>query len=163
MKKRLFLIGGLVFIIAVIVAVVWFFAILFGSVKTPALTNVSAVYLEFVEADALWGGGDSAEYTRREITDEADKDYLIDLFGKGYELYNYKCGCPCDNIRVVFKTILGDRTFGVGVTGDGNMIYHNAFDEYKYFGVSFEEYDELMTFFSKFEETADYEYNLTVD
>lgn len=122
--------------------------------KTPTLKNVTGIYLEFVESDRLWAGGDGAEYTRKEITDLIDKEYLINLFNNKYELYDYKCGCPCNNINVVFETDDDVYTFGVGVVGDGNFIYYNSD---KYFGISYEQYLEFMKFLSKFDETADYD------
>lgn len=72
-------------------------------------------YGQFVESDALWGGSEGAEYVRKEITNPVDKDYLVYLFNNEYELEDVKCGCPCDNIKVVFETEETVYAFGVGV------------------------------------------------
>ncbi len=150
LRKRYILIFGIIIIVIIVIAI--FF--ISRKEKTPVIKNVTSVYLEFVEADRLWDGGGSAEYTRKEITDPTDKEYLIDLFDNEYELDELTCGCPCDNIKIVFDTVDAVHTFGVGVVGDGNFIYYNSG---KYLGIPHESYMELMRFFSKFDETADYE------
>ena len=152
MKKKYILIIGSVLIVSIAVAV--FIIFVYFEEKTPVIKNVKRVYLHFIEADRLFGGSDGADYTRKEINDKSDKEYLINLFNGEYELSDVKCGCPCDNIRVVFETDYIVHTFGIGVIGDGNLIYHNSG---KYFGLPYEQYMEFMAFLSKFDETADYD------
>lgn len=152
LRKRYVIIFGSILIVAIAVAVVIIYISL--KEKTPVLKNVTGVYLEFVDADRLWSGSDGATYTRKEITDRADKEYLINLFNNEYELDDVKCGCPCDNIKVVLETDDTVYTFGVGVVGDGNTIYYNSG---KYMGIPYEQYMDFMAFLSKFDETTDYE------
>jgi len=123
--------------------------------KTPAIDNVNNVFVEFTIVNK--DGQRQSKTKRKQITEHSDKDYLINFFNSRFQLdASFGCGCPHDDIIITFDTDGGEHIFGLGagINGDPNIYYYNADNSCQY---SNKQLLELLTFFSKFEETNHYD------
>ena len=112
------------------------------------IKNAENVYIEFSHYE-----NKEQFYKRVVITDEKNKEYLKNLFGRAREYGELPCKCPTDNISVIFDTSNGKHTFSFGVSGD-HLNYFDTMGKYVHFSDG--EYCELLRFFLTFDEIGFY-------
>ena len=122
---------------------------------TPVMKNVENIHLEFLNIDENGKFSDPNDRTKRKVTDPADKDFLITFFNNEFKIGLFACDCPHGDIIITFEADNKQYVFelAVGVRGDPNIYYCNAGNHCDY---ADEQLAELLAFFSKFDETANY-------